>query len=202
MQFHVRLIDGPGTQETRKSGSEAHWQYLDDNIDHMIGRGPTYKDDRSGFASTLFFLEFSDWQDVRRFLANEPHNMNGVYSDVYINRWENESGRMQRDFPRHSGQVNWFLRGYAKPAMHGRWLQLKSEHLEYMQAFDKNNTVVRGPLFDDEGAEWKGSASVISIANKEDVEELLHSDTFYKNGLYERCTIEEFKFGGRPGQVI
>ena len=202
MQFHVRLIDGPETQDIRHEGREAHWQYLDDNIDHMIGRGPTYNDDKTGFSSTLFFLEFSDWQAVRSFLANEPHNMNGVYSDISISRWENESGRMQRDFPRHDGQVSWFLRGFAKPDMHGNWLKLKPDHMKYMQSYDNNSVVVRGPIYDDEGVEWKGSAGVISVLSREDVEEFLHAEPFYKNGLYERFTIEEFKFGGRPGQVI
>lgn len=201
MQFHVRLIDGPETKEKRFSGREAHWQYLDDHADHIMGRGPTYKADMSDFSSTLFFLDFGSWDDVRTFLANEPHNMNGVYSEIKINRWENISGRFQRDFPRFEGQVNWCLRGFSKPNMHDNWLNLRSEYLDYIKSYETENIVVHGPIFNDDGTNWTGSASLISMPKRESIDKFLLGDPLHKNELYDNISIEQFKFGGRPGQI-
>jgi uncharacterized protein YciI len=193
MQFHVKLVDAPGTQEIRQGGGEAHWQYLDDNAEHIMGRGPTYTPDMSSFSSTLFFLDFENWEAVREFIDNEPHNINQVYSEVSIRRWENISGRFQREFPRYDDQVNWYLRGFAKPNTHGKWLNLKSEYIEFTAKYDMKNIV--------EGTKWSGGASLMSMPTREEIDEFLHNDPLYKNGLYEKFSVERFKFGGRPGQI-
>jgi len=60
MQFHVRLIDDPSASEIRLQGREAHWSYLDEHADHFLGRGPTFLEPGK-FLSTIFFLDFADW---------------------------------------------------------------------------------------------------------------------------------------------
>ena len=87
MFFHVRLIDNPETPEKRDQSRLDHWRYFDDHRDHFIARGATKSDDEEVFLSSVLFVEFEDWAEVRSFVHNEPHNRNGVYKDVRINCW-------------------------------------------------------------------------------------------------------------------
>jgi len=200
MQFHVRLIDDASASEIRFQGREAHWSYLDEHADHFFGRGPTFLEP-GNFLSTIFFLDFADWDAVRTFLANEPHNRNGVYQDIKIWRWKDEFGRRQRDFPRTEDQSAWYLRGTSKPGTQEKWRALKGAHTEYLKPLDAANVVVRGSIFDDAGEEWRGTAAILSLADREAVDAFLAEEPFYANGLYDDFLVQRFKFGGRPGQV-
>lgn len=200
MQFHVRLIDDPAASETRFAGREAHWSYLDEHADHFIGRGPTFLE-KDCFLSTVFFLDFADWDAVNSFISNEPHNRNGVYRDIKIWRWKDECGRRQRDFPRTENQTTWYLRGFAKPGTHDKWKTLNAAHDEYLKPYDAANIVVMGSIFDDPGETWQGTAAILSLPDRGAVDAFLQKEPFYANGLYEDFLIQHFKFGGRPGQV-
>ena len=200
MQFHIRLIDDPSASETRLEGREAHWSYLDEHADHFFGRGPTFLEpDR--FLSTVFFLEFADWDAVRRFIANEPHNRNGVYQDIKIWRWKDEHGRRQRDFPRNGNPSIWYLRGFGRRGAHDDWQKLRADHDRYCQGQEVARFVVRGGVFDETGETWEGSAALVALPDREAVDAFLDDEPLYKNGLYEDFLIQRFKFGGRPGQV-
>lgn len=200
MQFHVRLIDDPAASEIRLKGREAHWSYLDEHADHFLGRGPTFLEPGQ-FLSTVFFLDFADWDAVTDFLANEPHNRNGVYQDIKIWRWKDECGRRQRDFSRTEDQSAWYLRGTPKPDTQDKWRALKSGHDEYFEPYDAKNVVVRGNLFNDAGHEWKGMAAILSLPDREAVDAFLAEEPLHANGLYDDFLVQRFKFGGRPGQV-
>jgi uncharacterized protein YciI len=200
MQFHVRLIDDPSASDIRLNGREAHWSYLDAHADRFIGRGPTFLEpDR--FLSTVFFLDFAEWDEVNSFLANEPHNTNDVYQDVKVWRWQDELGRRQRDFPRRENQSVWYLRGFAKPGSHGAWQELKAAHSEFCATYDASNFVVRGSIFDDAGEQWQGSAALIALPDRDAVDAFLGSEPFHRHGLFDDFLVHRYKFGGRPGQV-
>ena len=200
MQFHVRLIDDPAASEIRFQGREAHWSYLDDHADHFIGRGPTFLEPNQ-FLSTVFFLDFADWDAVNQFLANEPHNRNGVYKDIKVWRWKDELGRRQRHFPRREDQSVWYLRGFAKPGAHQAWQDLKAAHNEYCASHDATDFVVRGSIFDDAGEVWQGTAALIALPDRNAIDAFLESEPFHRHWLFEDYLIQRFKFGGRPGQV-
>ena len=118
MYFHIQLIDNPGTPEKRQETREDHWQYFDENAEYFVARGATLSDDGNQILSSVLFVEFDDWPHVRKFVDNEPHKKNGVYKEVHIRRWGFGLKRLQRDFPRKEGQVNWYIRGYGKPGAH------------------------------------------------------------------------------------
>lgn len=200
MQFHVRLIDDPSASEVRLNGREDHWSYLDDHADHFIGRGPTFLEpDR--FLSTIFFLEFADWDAVNSFLANEPHNRNRVYQDIKIWRWKDEYGRRQRDFPRDGNPTAWYLRGFGKRGAVEDWQKLRADHDEYCRRHSVAKFVVRGGIFDEAGETWEGSAALVALPDRDAVDAFLDQEPLHKNGLYDDFLVQRFKFGGRPGQV-
>lgn len=202
MQFHVQLLDDPAAADRRSAFREAHWGYFDDHREHFIARGATLSDDLSRYLSSVLFVEFDGWDAVRAFVEDEPLNRNGVYREVHIRRWTNALGRLQRDFPRREGQVAWYIRGYGKPGSDARRAELLEAHRAYFRPYDAEHFIARGPVLDDDGEEWRGSANLICLPSREDVEAFLAAEPYYANGLYERVLVERYRFGGRPGQIV
>ena len=202
MYFHVQLIDNPETPEKRQETREAHWQYFDENAEYFVARGATLSDDGNQILSSVLFVEFDDWHRVRKFVDNEPHKKNGVYKEVHIRRWGFGLKRLQRDFPRKEGQVNWYIRGFGKPGAHEERMELLSAHRSYFEPYDVDRFIARGPVLSDDGEEWQGSANLICLPSRQAVEEFLADEPYYVNDLYERVVTERYKFGGRPGQMV
>jgi uncharacterized protein YciI len=202
MFFHVQLIDNPNTPEKRQKSRSDHWQYFDDHRECFVARGATVSDDGKKILSSVLFVEFEDWKQVQQFVDNEPHNKNGVYSNLHIRKWGFALKRRQVDFPRKENQINWYIRGHGRADMHQKRQDLLSAHRAYFKSYDTEHFIARGPIFSDDGEEWQGSANIISLPDREAVEEFLTNEPYYANDLYERVTIERYKFGGRPGQVV
>ena len=202
MYFHIQLIDNPATPERRAVSREDHWAYFDEHRDHFVARGATTSDDGERTLSSVLFVDFDGWDEVRRFVDNEPHNRNGVFGEVRINRWSHALGRAQRDFPRKDGQVCWYIRGFSTPARNDRRNQLVDAHRAYFAAYDGENFIARGGVLDDAGEQWQGSANLIALPSRGHVEAFLAEEPFYTNGLYDEVLVERYKFGGRPGQIV
>ena len=202
MHFHVRLVDGPEGAVKRRHFVEAHWRYFDDHRDHFVARGATVTDDNSVVLASVIFVEFDSWDDVRRFVANEPLNRHGAFKDVVITRWATGLTRRQRDFPRREGQVAWYIRGYGKPGVHEQRQELLQAHRAYFAPYDPAHFIARGPVLDDEGEQWQGSANLLCLPTRQDVDAFVAGEPYQKNGLYERVLIERYRFGGRPGQIV
>ena len=188
MQFHVRLIDDPAKHQTRLDGREAHWQYLDDHAEHFYGRGPTFLGTMDKFLSTIFFLEFADWDAVNRFITEEPHYRNGVYQDISIWRWQDELGRRQRDFPRRDGP-NWYLRGFAQARRRPGAVATGRRARGILRALrPPDSFIVRGSIVDADGKCWQGSAALIALPSREAVDAFLGEEPYYRAGLYSGRT--------------
>lgn len=202
MYFHIQLIDDPDHPERRPQSREDHWAYFDTHADRFVARGATMTDDGARTLSSVLFMEFDGWDEVREFVANEPHNRNGVFRDVRINRWGHALGRTQRDFPRKEGQVCWYIRGFSTPDRNDRRNELAEAHRDYFAPYDAEHFIVRGGVRDDDGERWLGSANLIALPSRADVEAFLADEPFYRNGLYDEVLVERYKFGGRPGQIV
>ena len=203
MFFHIQLVDDQATPEKRAQSRQDHWQYFDRYKDNFIARGATTTDDGVTFLSSVLFVEFEDWKSVRSFVKNEPHNQNGVYKDIRINRWGHGlKPRRQRDFGREENQLAWYVRGFGKPDMHSKRMELLKGHLDYFQPYDDYHFIVRGGVRSDDGERWQGSANLIALPSRGAVQNFLAGEPFYMNGLYESVLVERYKFGGRPGQIV
>ncbi len=202
MQFHVQLIDNPATAEIRKTHVEAHWEYFDDHRDHFIARGATGTDDLARTISSVIFVEFEDWNAVRAFIDNEPLNRAGLYGDVHIRRWSSGLKRLQRDYPRKEGEVYWYIRGYGRSGANARRQEIVEEQRKFLAPYDETIIVARGPILDDEGAEWQGSANLICMPSRRELQNFMAEWPYCKNDLYEDVLVERYRFGGRPGQTV
>ncbi len=202
MFFHVQLIDDPAHPERRAISREAHWAYFDEHRDHFSARGATISDDGKLTLSSVLFVEFDSWDEVRDFVDNEPHNRNGVFREIRIRRWHNALGKTQREFPRHDGQVCWYIRGFGRPGANDRRNELLEAHRSYFAPYDDDSFIVRGAVLSDDGALWDGSANLIALPSRSDVGKFLATEPFYADGLYGDVLVERYKFGGRPGQIV
>lgn len=202
MHFHIQLIDHPAHPERRAVSRQAHWAYFDAHRDHFIARGATVTDDGSRTLSSVLFVEFEGWEEVRHFIDNEPHNRNGVYGKIHINRWHHALARTQRDFPRKDDQICWYIRGIGKAGSNDRRNELVESHRAYFAPYDAENFIARGGVLSDDGTLWEGSANLLALPTRTHMDAFLADEPFYKNGLYEQVLVERYKFGGRPGQVV
>ena len=202
MQFHVRLTDHPDAADRRARYRADHWAYFDDHRDHFIARGATTTDDLQRTLSSVIFVEFDTWDDVNAFLAAEPLNSNGVYREVVVRRWRSGLKRRQRDFPRDDGQVFWYVRGHGKPGAHSRREEIVDAQRAHLAPHDDTVIVARGPILDDGGTDWRGSANLIMMPSRDALDAFMAEWPYCKAGLYERVEIERYRFGGRPGQIV
>ncbi len=199
MHFHIQMINDPAAAGRRPKSVEAHWAYLSKHAAHILARGPTVEDDNEkNTTGSIFFVEFPDWDGVRAFIANEPHNNNGIYKEIHVNRWHHALGRSQRDFPGEQSQIHWYVRGYGVPDSSERRKALLGAHRQYFAPYDRDKFIVRGAVLDDDGEGWLGSACLIALPTRKDVEALMAGEPFFRNGLYERILVQRHKFGGRP----
>ncbi len=202
MHFHVQLIDDPAHPERRAQHRDAHWEYFDAHKDHFVARGATRTDDLETYLSSVIFVEFDGWDEVRRFIDEEPLNSNGVYKEVRICLWHKALGRNQRDFPREDDQSYWYIRGFGRPDANDRRNELLDAHRAYFAPYDGPNFITRGAVLDDTGEKWIGSANLIALPDRAAVDAFMAEEPFYKDGLYDHVLIERYKFGGRAGQVV
>ena len=202
MHFHVQLIDDPKYPERRARYREAHWEYFESHQDHFVARGATLTDDMETYLSSVIFVEFDDWEAVRNFIDNEPLNKNGVYEKVRISRWHKGLERCQINFPREEGQSYWYIRGFGRPNSSSRRDELLQLHRSYFSAYDENNFITRGAVLDDAGEKWIGSANLIALPSRTQVDIFMAKEPFFMDGLYDRVLIERFKFGGRANQLV
>ena len=128
MFFHIQLIDDLSRPEKRQESRPDHWQYFDRHKNNFVARGATTNDAGDQFLSSVLFVEFDNWDGVQKFIDEEPHNKNGVYSAVFIRRWHKALDRLQIEFPRTEGQVSWYIRGYGKAGMHEKRQELLDAH--------------------------------------------------------------------------
>ena len=201
MHFHVQLINDPSTAERRPKSLPAHWAYLTENAAHLLARGPTVADDNDNETTgSVFFVEFPDWDAVRAFIDHEPHNNNGIYKAIHVNRWDHALGRSQSDFPAERGRIHWYVRGYGVRGSGERRQAALVAQREYFARHDSDKFIVRGAILDDQGKEWLGSASLIALPTRKEVEALVAEEPFAKSGCYENILIQRHKFGGTPAQ--
>jgi uncharacterized protein len=76
---------------------------------------------------------------------------------------------------------------------------LVSEHRRYFvdQGY-LDCFIERGPLLDDDGTEWVGSAMLVELPDRAAVEAMLAREPYVNAGLYADLEIHDWQFGGRP----
>lgn len=201
MYFHIQMIHEPANAGRRADSIPAHWAYLTKNAAHLLARGPTVADDNDADSTgSVFFAEFADWRAVREFVDREPHNNNGIFRTINVNRWEHALGRSQSEFPAEKALIHWYVRACGAPGNTAISKELLEAQRGFYARHDEDKFIVRGAIYDDEGNEWQGTASLIALPTRAAVEALLAEEPFSKAGMYRDILIQRHKFGGTPPQ--
>jgi uncharacterized protein YciI len=85
--FVCEMIDGPQGAERRKGAGPAHHEYQKGVMDTFIARGPMSSDDATRATGTTYVIQVKDRAAAESFIAAEPLNQAGVFSEIRINRW-------------------------------------------------------------------------------------------------------------------
>lgn len=90
MYFVVWATDREGTQPARLAVRDAHRARLRDPGLHrvrVVAGGPTLTESRDGMNGSLLVIEADQIEAVRRFVAEDPYELAGVYAKVEIRPW-------------------------------------------------------------------------------------------------------------------
>ena len=134
------------------------------------------------------------------FAFEEPYYRAGVFADVLVRRWRNVLGGTMWDFEGDAAANRRFLLlGHGKPGMSAARDTLVTEHRRYfVDQGCLDCFIERGPLLDDDGAEWVGSAMLVELPDRAAVDAMLAREPYVNAGLYADLEIHDWQFGGRP----
>ena len=180
MEFLCYHRDRTGSLELRRLLRESHWSYMDAYASQMIARGPTLTDDGETATGSVHILELDGPAAARAFAFDEPNYQAGVYRDVLLRRWHNALGRTMWEFPGGpDGGHQYFVLGFGE----GPAVDLEPPRIDELIAY--------GPLLDDGGDTWLGTAALVRAPNSEVARGLLTQDR------YAEIEVHNWQFGGR-----
>ena len=199
MEFFVYCRDRAGSAALREELTEAHWSFMDGYADAMIARGPTLSLDGDTATGSMHIVDLRNAEAVRAFVFEEPNYRSGVYEDVLVRRWRNALGRTMWDFEGDPVANRRFLIiGHGAPGVGEPPRALSDErHRSFMDRGYTDRFIARGPLLSDDGVSWVGSAMLIELRDRPEVDAMLAGDPFVLAGLYEDVEIHDWEFGGR-----
>jgi uncharacterized protein len=98
MEFLFYCRDKPNVTALLERLAEAHWSFMDRYHDRLLVRGPTLSHDGQKHTGSLHIVRLGDVAETDTFAYQEPFYKAGCYGEVIIRRWQDELGRVMRDF--------------------------------------------------------------------------------------------------------
>lgn len=199
IEFFVYCRDRPGSATLRDELIEAHWSFMDGYADSMIARGPTMKPDRETATGSLHIVDLPDAEAARVFVLEEPNCRAGVYEEAFVRRWRNALGRTMWDFEGDPmANPRFLIIGHGAPGVSEVPRALSDERRRSL--LDRgyaDRFIARGPLLSDDGTAWVGTAMLVELRDRPEVDEMLADDPYVRAGMYADVEIHDWEFGGR-----
>jgi uncharacterized protein YciI len=92
MLFLIYRKDKPGKLNVRMENHALHLEYLAPHAAKILLGGPTLgagtgtgNEDMTG---SFLILDAADWDEVDRFIANDPFTKAGLFSTTIVERWK------------------------------------------------------------------------------------------------------------------
>jgi uncharacterized protein YciI len=128
------------------------------------------------------------------YINADPYTKAGIFESITVERWKPGLDVRQRAYARKNGTMQFVIHCRDKPDGGARRAQHTATHLDYLS--DHQDIIVtRGPLLDDDGAKTIGSVLILDVADKAEAEAFWAGEPFNRAGVYERTTIERWRFG-------
>jgi uncharacterized protein len=199
VEYFVYCRDRPGSGTLRAELTEAHWSFMDGYSDGMIARGPTMTTDRKTATGSMHIVDLPDAEAARVFAFEEPNYLAGVYDDVLVRRWRNALGRTMWEFEGDPAANRRFLIiGHGTPGVDATPQALSEERRRsFLDRGYADRFIARGPLLSDDGTAWVGTAMLVELRDRREVDAMLGDDPYVQAGLYADIEIHDWEFGGR-----
>ena len=84
--FVLTCIDKPGSLELRMATREAHFAYARSRPG-MVKLGGPFLDESGDMAGSLIIIEAQDIEEARRFSAQDPYTLAGLFQSVDVRPW-------------------------------------------------------------------------------------------------------------------
>jgi len=195
----VYCRDRPGSATLRDEFLEAHWSFMDAYADTMIARGPTLAADRETATGSMHIVDLPDAEAARVFVFEEPNYRAGVYEDALVRRWRNALGRTMWDFEGDPmANPRFLIIGHGAPRVSEITRALSDERRRsFLDRGYADRFIARGPLLSDDGTRWAGTAMLVELRDRSEVDEMLADDPYVRAGLYADVEVHDWEFGGR-----
>jgi len=199
MHYFFFCRDNPGVGALRKQTEQAHWAFMDDYASGFVARGPTQTGDGSAQTGSMHIVDLPDAAAVQRFAYEEPRHKAGLYSEVIIGRWRNESGRTMWEYEVPlDGEQRFLIIAQGAPAAAGQAEALLEERLAYFARQEAEaRVIVTGSLLGDDGRTWAGTVMMIQMPDRAAFDVLWRDDPLVKAGAYRSVEVHRWMFGGR-----
>jgi len=199
MNYLFFCRDNPGVGALRKQTEQAHWAFMDDYAAGFVARGPTLTDDGTAQTGSMHIVDLPDAAAVQRFAYEEPRHKAGLYSEVIIGRWRNESGRTMWEYKTPLDTEQHFLiiaqGAPAAGASAEKLLQARGTHFARRNA--EPRVIVTGSLLDNDGSTWAGTVMMIQMPDRAAFDAVWNDDPLVKAGAYRSVEVHRWMFGGR-----
>lgn len=199
MEYFIYCRDREGSGPLREQLTEAHWSFMDGYAAAMIARGPTLTPDGITATGSMHMVDLPDAEAARVFAFEEPNYLAGVYREVLVRRWRNLLGRTMWDFQGNpNGGGRFLVIGHGRPDAGPAPAELREAHRRFLDDLERRRGLIaHGPLLADDGTTWLGSATLIELPDRADVDALLAGDPYALAGRYAEVEVHHWTFGGR-----
>lgn len=199
MHYFFFCRDNPGVGALRKQTEQAHWAFMDDYAAGFVARGPTLTADGSAQTGSMHIVDLPDAAAVQRFAYEEPRHKAGLYGEVVIGRWRNESGRTMWDYtvPLAGEQRFLVIAQGAPDAAERAEALLPARRAHFDRHGAASRVVVTGSLLSDDGARWAGTVLMIQMPDRAAFDALWQDDPLLQAGAYRAVEVHRWMFGGR-----
>ncbi len=194
MHWLIKCRSKPATDALREATLPAHRNFLDGYPDVTWYSGPLFTDDNKNAIGSLRLIEFPHRTAAQTYINADPYTKAGIFESIIIERWRPGLDVRQRDYPRKPDTLQFVIHAHDNADSAARRAPLREAHLAYLNQ-NRNLTVARGPLLDDSGDKTIGSLILLDVADKAEAEAFWAGEPFNRDGVYERATMERWRFG-------
>ena len=194
MHWLIKCRSKPGTDALREATIDAHRNFLDGYPEVTWYSGPLATDDNKNAIGSLRLIEFPDREAALAYINADPYTKAGIFQSISVERWKPGTDVRQRDYRRKEDTMQFVIHCHDVADGAARRAPLRDAHLEYLNA-QQDIIVARGPLQSDDGAQTVGSLLIVDVADKAVVDAFWADEPFNNAGVYDRTTIERWRFG-------
>jgi len=194
MHWLIKCRSKPATDALREATLPAHRNFLDGYPEVTWYSGPLFTDDNKNAIGSLRLIEFPDRAAAQAYINADPYTQAGIFESIRIERWKPMLDVRQRDYPRKANTMQFVIHAHDKADSAALRAPLRHARIAYLDRH-LDITIARGALLDDDGNRTIGSLLMLDVTSKAEAETLWADEPFNRAGVYERVTMERWRFG-------